>query len=507
MSAAKLKAQLAENRRSDESAAKVVLLPASTGKIMLPADVDSESEQQAVQTSRQVGNAGLADAINNLNEDHFVSVEGGVTSVYREAFDHELNRARLDRMSVQAFKALHGNQTITLTDSDGNSRRVSLAEAWIRHPQRRTYPNGIALLPGDNAPAGVYNLWRGFGCEPNFSQPSDVSPALRHIRDVVCGGDTEACKYTLKWLAHGVQHPERQAEVAVVLVGGRGTGKGTLGRWFRDLFGVHGMHIQHARHLTGNFNSHLQTCLALFVDESFFVGDRAGNGVLKSMITEDQITVEKKGVDVFTVRNRLKIIMATNDEHAILAGQDERRYFVLRVSDAKKQDHAYFSSLEKWWSGGGKESFLGFLLNESHLSNFNIRKVPNTKELEQQKIQSLAPLDAWLYERLCAGSVREHDEYWVCSQPRDDIVRQVERYVRDRQLRYVKTSADSVGQALRRHLHIGDKRESSGERRRQWIFPSLSDARHQFATSLGLKFLEWDGDDQEDESDDDNQAA
>lgn len=81
-----------------------------------------------------------------------------------------------------------------------------------------------------------------------------------------------------------------------------------------------GMHIQHPRHLTGNFNAHLRDCLAMFVDEAFFIGDKAGNSVLKSLITEDQMTLEKKGLDVFSVRNRLKIIMATNEDHAVLAG-------------------------------------------------------------------------------------------------------------------------------------------------------------------------------------------
>ena len=488
--------------------AKVIQLPstagdsaakggAGSGKIDLPPDV-------AAEVNAAVTAAGLDEVqsvITRLNAEHFVSVEGGRTSVYREAVDHELGRARLDRMAVESFKALHSHETVSVIDKAGNSSSKPVASVWMNHPLRRTYPEGISLLPAGDAPAGVYNLWRGFGCQPKHGAiVADVKPALVYLLHVVCAGSRSAFDYTLAWLAHAVQHPECQAEVAIVLHGGRGTGKGTLGRWFRDLFGAHGMQIQQPRHLTGNFNAHLQTCLALFVDESFFVGDRAGNAVLKSIITEDQITVEKKGIDVVAVRNRLKIIMATNEDHAILAGEDERRYFVLHVSDCKKQDHTYFGKLDAWWTSGGKEAFLGYLLGYD-LTNFNIRKVPNTAALERQKLQSLPPLGAWLFERLQEGKLCPKHEHgkpavdWSLEHPRDNIAGDFTLYTKDRGHRYASTAKDAIGTGLRKYMAVGDKRESTGERRRLWVFPKLEDARQQFAKSLGLEHFNWVDDD------------
>jgi hypothetical protein len=487
MSAAeKLRAKIAP-KVSAGGTAEVIQHPATvekttgTGKIEVPGIL---LEEVNAVVSQEVEND-VASMVKRFNAEHFVSVDGGVTSVYREAFDHELNRHRLDRLGLAAFKALHSNKFVAITDSKGNSTTKPVAVVWLNHPARRTFHEGIALLPAGDLPVGVYNLWRGFGCEPKAGVVvADVKVALVHIFRVICSSDRRAFDYAVAWLAYAVQHPERQAEVAIVLQGGRGSGKGTLGRWFRDLFGMHGMHIQHPRHLTGNFNAHLQTCLAMFVDEAFFVGDRAGNGVLKSLITEDQMTIEKKGIDVTSVRNRLKIIMATNEDHAILAGDDERRYFVLRVSDVKKGDHDYFGKLNAWWDSGGKEAFLGYLL-EYDLAGFNIRKVPNTEALEQQKLYSLAPLDAWLLERL-------HDaDRWTSEQPRDQVAGSFAEYVKQHGHRFVKTSTDAVGQGLRKHLDIGEKRESTGRRRRMWVFPALMDARQQFAASLGLEFSAW----------------
>jgi hypothetical protein len=58
--------------------------------------------------------------------------------------------------------------------------------------------------------------------------------------------------------------------------GGRGTGKGMFVRAFGSIFGQHFTHISHSKHLTGNFNAHLEDCVVLFVDEGFWAGDKQG---------------------------------------------------------------------------------------------------------------------------------------------------------------------------------------------------------------------------------------
>ena len=37
--------------------------------------------------------------------------------------------------------------------------------------------------------------------------------------------------------------------------------------------GQHALKISNAKHLVGNFNSHLRDCVFLFADEAFFAGD------------------------------------------------------------------------------------------------------------------------------------------------------------------------------------------------------------------------------------------
>ena len=55
----------------------------------------------------------------------------------------------------------------------------------------------------------------------------------------MCDGDAQRFDYLLKWMANAVQHPDQPGQVAGVLRGGRGAGKGIVAKWFGRLFGQH----------------------------------------------------------------------------------------------------------------------------------------------------------------------------------------------------------------------------------------------------------------------------
>ena len=430
--------------------------------------------------------------IAGLNETFFVAPWGSAVRIFHETHDYELDRPTLDMLTPEGFRLLLRNRLVRVTDKQGNTRHVPLADAWMADTARREYPNGIAMLPNTQTPLGVYNLYRGLGVEP---VSGDVKPALRHIAQVICDGDNKVAKYIISWCARAVQCPELPAEVALVLKGGRGTGKGTLGRWLLKIFGAHGLQISQSRHLTGNFNGHLRDCLLLFADESFFAGDKAAESVLKALITEDTLAIERKGVDVVAARNRLKVVMASNAEWVAPAGPDERRFCAVKVSDCHKQDHQYFAALNEHMDNGGLAAFLDFLLKVD-ISGFNIRAVPSTKALEDQKLLSMPPLATWLYSRLHEGRLHADDQGWHPKQARDVVCADFAEFVKSHGLRHVRTDSATVGRQLRELVHpIEEGREASGQRRRLWEFPPLDKAREVFAAHMKLEHVGWPVDD------------
>jgi hypothetical protein len=341
-----------------------------------------------------------ADAILEMNSRYCVVNDSGSVLVFRDRYDEIMGRRIYDRMTAAAFKLLHKNETAIVKGEDGATEKKPVADVWLSHRRRRTY-QAVVFDPSEKAGAGVLNLWRGFGFKP---QPGDWSKLKAHILDNVCTGDDLHFAYLISWMALLVQKPAEQGQVAIIMRGKRGVGKGILGHILRRIFGQHGMYVSKSKHLVGAFNSHLRDCVLLFADEAFFAGDRAAEGTLKSLITEDTLTIEPKGQNVILCRNRLHIIMASNEDWVVPAGLDERRYFMLDVGEERKQDLAYFAGIMEQMDNGGCAALLHELLNHD-VSKFQVRKVPDTDALDDQKKRSLKTEVAWLHEVLARGYV------------------------------------------------------------------------------------------------------
>ncbi|HEX6015403.1 MAG TPA: primase-helicase family protein, partial [Geminicoccaceae bacterium] len=314
-------------------------------------------------------------------------------------YDAALGRERLVFSRREDVKLLyeHRHHLVGHT-SKGNEIWKDLGSAWLAHRFRRNYRE-IALVPEGPCPPDVFNLWRGFGVEPKAGTWGTLK---LHLRSVVCAGNEEHYRWLLGWLAYCVQNPGNQAEVAVVLRGLKGTGKGMLGRLLMRVFRNHCLHITNPRHLVGNFNAHLVDALFLFLAEAFWAGDKQGEGTLKALITERSLMIEPKGMDSFQMPNRLKILMASNNDWVVPASAGERRYLLLDVSDAKKGDQAYFTRLSAAIEGDELAALLHDLLRHD-LAGWEHRAVPHTAALDAQKLISADSFARYWHDCLAAG--------------------------------------------------------------------------------------------------------
>jgi hypothetical protein len=129
--------------------------------------------------------------------------------------------------------------------------------------------------------------------------------------------------------------------------------------------------------------------------------------ILKGISTEPTITIEGKYINAVPMANRLHIMMATNDDWAVDASLEARRYVVLDVNESRINDFAYFKAIQDELDHGGLEAML---YDPSHLplvrfDAFNVRRVPKTSGLDEQKKQSFTVPDQWLQEILARGYV------------------------------------------------------------------------------------------------------
>lgn len=357
-----------------------------------------------------------------LNDRYAVVTIGGKQRVIYEMRDSTLNRYKLVMMTFEDFQKKYMNQLVKCgEDAKGNPRLIPLGKWWLCHPQRRQFEE-VVFSPGKEMPE-AYNMWRGFACE---ARPGNKHEAfLEHIRKNVCGNEEDLFQYTIGWMASAVQRPSKPGETALVLRGDQGVGKGFLARTFGALFGRHFLHVSNALHLTGNFNVHLRDCVVLFADEAFYAGDKRHASTLKTLVTERSIMVTPKGVDSEMKANCLHIIMASNEDWVVPAGPMERRFCVLDVGKENIQDSVYFGKIADEMEDGGYEHMLHFLLTYD-LRGFEVRDLPKTKALREQKVHSLSPMEGWWYHKLEEGKLLVEHDGWkrtvLCEELTEDYV-------------------------------------------------------------------------------------
>lgn len=234
--------------------------------------------------------------------------------------------------------------------SDNKIAGVNTGEAWLAWKGKIFKPDGISFYPNRKlCPPTIYNLFEGYALAP---KQGDVTPFLNHIFEVICNSDQIAANFLIGFFAHMIQKPDEKPSVAIVMKSVEGTGKGTLLEPLMRILGALAVQVNGAYQLSGRFNSVVANKLLVFADEVDLTDPRTADK-LKGMISEPRLSMERKGIDPIQVPNFCRFIFASNHETVIKAGNRERRYLVLELSNKYAQNTGYFNYLWSWINDNG----------------------------------------------------------------------------------------------------------------------------------------------------------
>jgi hypothetical protein len=407
-------------------------------------------------------------------------------------------------LTVSAFKQWFANQSVPYQDNKGNEKQIPLADYWLQHKQRRQY-EGIVFAPLRDVP-GHYNLWRGFAVEP---REGDCSKFLAHLKDNVCQGKEHLYLWVVGWFAQIVQQPNMKMGTSLVLRGKQGTGKTKVGEVFGSIIGEHYALVSDPRYVTGRFNAHIVSCLLLHCDEAFWAGDKAAEGKLKDLITGKHQFIEFKGKEAIRVLNYVRLLVTGNADWQVPAGFGERRFAVLDMGEKHTQDHAYFAAIDDELNNGGREALLHHLLNFD-LSSVNLREMPQTAALVDQKLSTLNAEQGWWLDTLRRGELPGGCEDEGCC----PAGRLFDDYIKHSQKLGVRRRSIEVQLGIFLRKHVPGLRRVEGEYDFQdfydrqtnttksegtsygyvYVFPPLAECRAAFAKELQSKILWPEGD-------------
>jgi hypothetical protein len=447
-----------------------------------------------------------SDLLTVMNNQHAIIDNVGGKTVIASWEPSSLDSTRLivAFQNKESFLLRYSNRCVTIqvTNKHGATMQVEmpLSTWWLTHRHRQQY-RGITFWPGKGKVVNdCLNLWRGWGCEP---REGDWSLIRDHIETVLASGNAEFSRYLIRWIAWSIQNPDKQAEVALVLIGAKGAGKGTLVRLLERIFGQHCFQVSSREEVIGKFNGHLQDCILFLADEAYWGGDKRCVGRLQAMITEPKLTIERKGIDAFEVRNLLHIIMLAEPGWVIPAGRYERRYAAFAVSTAQRGQRGYFRALHEQIHNGGAEAMF-YELREMDLGDWHPREVPDAlltnPALQKQQHYNLPPLEQWYLTLLHSGRLphaKPATPYVAMTRALVENAKQRVPRLRDLSdvaLRNFLTDQEAMGVLIEKYRNSA----ANG-----WKFPLLSECRQAWEKRYGP--TKWDtnindwGDEEEEE--------
>jgi hypothetical protein len=359
-------------------------------------DKKSRAEPYALRQIARAHDFVDKDPVAEINREYLSALEGRRVQFFREEPD-----GTLAPMNKEAFMYELAPRRALVPNGRGENIEVEAVRLWLKSPRRRYFPRGFVLDPTHGHPEGYYNLWKGFGVEP---APGDWSRMRAHVEEVLAAGDARHAEYILRWAAWSVQNPATPPKVALVFRGDEGVGKGVFCNALRQAFGAHGWRLQSMAQVAGRFNAHLRHCCLLFADEAMLPTEEHV-GTLKGMITEDDLPIEGKGVDIIQAENHLHVVMSSNNDWVVPAGIGARRFAVFDVPKTRKGDREYFEALVHELKEGGLAAMLHDLLAMDLGRWHPEANRPDTAALMRQKVMSLPPLEREWFACLETGAL------------------------------------------------------------------------------------------------------
>ncbi|MDA8552890.1 DUF5906 domain-containing protein [Alphaproteobacteria bacterium] len=239
-------------------------------------------------------------------------------------------------------------------DKTGKTQKMSYCDRFILDPDaQRVLATTVApeqpLITDDR----YLNLWRDYWARlhADKGQP-DGSEAVRLFRalvDFLCDGRDEMIDTLLNWIGYGLFHPAQRLRWSILLISDlKGAGKLLLCTTVARLYGMDNASILPGLvGLLSQFNgSVLEGKALVVVNETVDKGDSSKFGAvetLKSLITDDQISVEHKGRDRRQIDNYARFMFCSNHLDGLPFDENERRFFAIVCQATEALDSEFYA--------------------------------------------------------------------------------------------------------------------------------------------------------------------
>lgn len=321
-------------------------------------------------------------------------------------FEQEALRNEPTRLQKTAYANQFYEKPAPTEEDINKTKTVNVFEEWFKWPQRREHsdlvyePGCDSMVTEDNS----LNMWKGWGCDPVEGDISPFTELLDHLVSV----EPEVGPWLWQWLAYPLQNPGAKLYSAVLLHSPmQGTGKTFLGEIVGDIYGRNFTTLSQDD-LTNNYTYVFANKQFALADEVIAAKDgRKHADRLKSLITQEQMKIEKKFEPIYFIRDTINYLFTSNHVDALYIEDADRRYCVIKVPSIALPTE-FYDKVRAWRRSGGPAHLFYHLLHNVDCSTFRPTAAPpRTKAHNEMKNAVMSDVDAWAY------AIRESEEALV----------------------------------------------------------------------------------------------
>lgn len=272
---------------------------------------------------------------------------------------------------------------------------------WINDETISKYETIGVYPPPLKCPSNIFNLWKPFAISKYTDEYVKDEEGLKMFKNhvkILCGNDENVSEYIIKWIGQMFQYPAVKTNVPT-FISGEGAGKGSLLELLSNMMGSGKVLVTTtpSRDVWGSFNGLMSNCFLVNLNEMSKKETADAEGKIKGLITDTQLTINKKGIDPYLINSYNRFMGTTNSEDPVKTKKGDRRNNIIRSSDEKCGDKQYFKELiAKFKDINVMRTIYDYLMSIEGLDKFGELPVPETEYQNDMKEQYRDNYDRWV---------------------------------------------------------------------------------------------------------------
>lgn len=347
---------------------------------------------------------------------------------------------------------------LRVTDPDNPHKQIPAVKLWLEtrsdstNCERTIYEPGKPLrYRADQDKRDSINVWRPSSVTPI---EDDCSLWLQLVRYVM-GSDRNA-NWFLQWLSFPLQHPGTKLLTAVFVYShAQGVGKNFI---IEPL--VKALYGDNYQLITSETLHRPQNAWAskkqFIFGEEIYVSDKRDReaimGKLKSLVSNDTVSVEEKYRPLETFKNCAQYYLTANQSNALALDSTDRRFFVIHAPETPLPE-AFYEKLHAWCqkkTSAGK--VLSHLLYKIDCSDFNPRAHALMTDAKRETMEHGQDIVThWVVEL-----VNEPEKFYTMNRTKTtqelfsavDIHTTINLYLKENNLQELRITPNSIGRYL-----------------------------------------------------------